>query len=132
MLKYYSSIRVLSKALTAEDIENILNIKFDEKREIGQPRTIKTILKFNENIWILKSNTEANLPLENHIENLFEKIGPEIKNFPKLDENNCEVVCQCIIEGNSEEDGYPEIYFSPNLIKKLSIINASIDVDIYI
>jgi hypothetical protein len=132
MLKYYSSIRVLSKSLNAEEIENILNIKFDEKREIGQPRTIKTILKFNENIWILKSNTDANLPLENHIESLFDKIGPEIKRFSQLEENDCRVVCQCIIEGNSEEDGYPEINFSPNLIKKLSIINASIDVDLYI
>jgi len=132
MIKYYSSIRVLSKSLNAEEIGNILSIKFDEKREIGQPRTKKTILKFTENVWILKSNTDPNLPLENHIENLFEKIGPEIKNFSQLEEKNCEVVCQCIIEGDYEEDGYPEIYFSPNLIKNLSLINASIDVDLYI
>ena len=130
MLKFYSSIDVFSKSLNAEEIENILNIKFDEKSEIGQPRTKKTILKFTENIWTLKSNTDPNIPLKNHIENLFEKIGPNIKNFPQLG-NNCEVQCSCIIDGD-EDDGNPEINFPSNLIKKLSLINASIDVDLYI
>jgi hypothetical protein len=130
MLKYYSSIDVFSKSLNAEEIENILNIKFDEKREIGQPRTKKTILKYTENVWILKSHTDPNIPLKNHLENLFEKIGPNIKNFSQL-VNNCEVQCSCIIEGD-EEDGNPEINFPSNLIKKLSLINASIDVDLYI
>jgi len=130
MLKFYSSIDVFSKSLDAEEIGNILKIKFDEKREIGQLRAKNSILKYAENVWKLKSNTDPNLPLDNHIENLFEKIGPNIKNFTQL-ENNCEVQCSCIIEGD-EEDGNPEINFPSNLIKKLSLINASIDVDLYI
>ena len=130
MLKYYASIDVFSKSLNAENIENILNIKYDEKREIGQPRAKKTILKYTENIWKLKSNTDPNLPLEHHIENLLERIGPNIKNFSQLGDN-CEVQCSCIIEGE-EEDGTPEIGFPSSLIQKLSLLNASIDVDLYI
>ena len=129
MLKYFSSIKVFSKSLSAEEIENILNVKFDEKRKIGDPRS-KSILTFSENVWILKSSISPDLPLSDHVENLFEKIGPEIKNFPKI-ENTCEVECSCIIEGN-EEDGSPEINFPPGLIKKLSLINAGIDVDMYL
>jgi hypothetical protein len=129
MLKYFSSINIFSKSLSAEEIENILNVKFDEERKMGYPRS-KSILTYSENAWILNSSISPDLPFSAHIESLLEKIEPKIKNFSKI-ENNCEVECQCIIEGN-EEDGSPEINIPPHLIKKLSFINAGIDVDIYI
>jgi len=132
MFKYSSSIYVSSKLIKAEDIEKILNIKFDEKREIGQPFGKIGKLKFDENYWILKSDTAQDLPLENHINNLFEKIGSNIKNFALLGKN-CEVQCSCYIKGDNEVEDYnPEINLTSDLIKKLSLINASIDVDLYI
>ena len=61
---------------------------------------------------------------------MLKQIRPKINNLLPLNDN-CEVICQCVVERN-EEDGSPEINFQSNLIKDLSSINASLDVDIYI
>jgi hypothetical protein len=92
-------------------------VKFDEKREIGQLRGKNVIAKFSDNIWILKSSADTSLPLSHHVENLSEKIGSNMKYFSLLTKN-CEVVCQCLIEGDQEENRPEEKlacpFFSPD------------------
>lgn len=132
MIKYIANLSVFSKELTAEDIEDILSIKADKKKKMGDKRIEyeKCILRNEENIWVLTSKIDPSLPLSEQIESLFKRIRPKIKNF-SLIEKKCEVVFDCIVEGDLD-DGNPELNFPTRLIKDFSLINASLDIDLYL
>jgi Domain of unknown function (DUF4279) len=133
MFRYSSSINVLSKSKTVEQISEILNMKSDDQKKNRKNELIDTTKKNEDNVWVLKSSTDPSLPIENQIEDLFLKIKNNKKNF-RLLYNDCKVKCSCIIEGDkgNEEDYNPEIGFPPNLIKDLSDINADLEIELFL
>lgn len=128
MDQYIVKLGVYSKKYSAEEINNILAINYDQCWVKGMPRSTRSnIMKFEQHAWFLVSDTSNQVPLDRQIKKLFERIEPSVDKFSQL-YNECEIYFNCTIEG----DENPELHFPREIIQMMSTIQASLDVDIFI
>lgn len=131
MILHEVSFRIYSKIFSIKQIEQIIGIKCDEKKEIGDIRVAnkKCLLKFDENVWILKSSVENSRPISFHLIDLINRVKSKTREFSQL--KNCDVMFECIINGD-EGDGMPEINIPNKIIIDIATLNASLDIDLYL
>lgn len=129
MVKYGIKLGIYSKKYSAEEINKLLTIAYDQCWVMGMPRSPRSsVMKFEQHAWFIVSDPSLNqVPLDRQIKKLFERVEPSIDKFAKL-YNDCEIYFNCTIEG----DENPELNFPKEIIYLISKIQASLDVDIYI
>lgn len=128
MIQYSVKLGVYSKVHSAEDINKILNLNYDQCWVMGMPRSARSsIMKFAQHAWFIVSDTSNQVSLDVQIKNIFDKIKPSIDKFKQLHKES-EIYFNCVIEG----DENPEMNFPKEVIQLINSIQASLDVDMFI
>lgn len=126
-MKYKGNFSIFSKELTPEELNSLLGIGADAMMYIGEPRAKGSKLKWEENVWVLRSTRDPEKPLSEHLQELVERLLPYFERLEMVIDR-CEFIFDCVIEG----DDNPELNFPPQLIKSIAKLNASLDVDLYV
>lgn len=128
MIKYNAKIGIYSTKFSADEISNILGIRYDVSWVKDAPRSARSsTIKFEQHGWFLLSNLASEEPLNAHITQLLERFKPYKEQLTKISDD-CVVYMNCDIEG----DENPELFFDEKNIKELAEIQASLDIDAFI
>lgn len=118
-------LKILSKCLSPEDMGNIIGLKVDKSWRIGDFRG-KTKIQERMNGVVIGSRLDKSEELENHILDLFNRISGHEKSIKALSsDNSVELSCAVYAEV------VPALYFEKEVIRKISEIGASFDIDLY-
>ena len=126
--KIISDFRLKSRDIDSSVITSHINL---------QPTTVwkmgdcigQSILKRKENAWILSTNKQECIDLEIQLDFLLKTITPNIQRIISACEKynlTAEFFSAAYIE-----EIMPSLYVSKEIIKKISGLNASLDVDLY-
>jgi hypothetical protein len=126
-MEYKGNFSIFSKKLTPEELNSLLGITADAMMHIGEPRVKGSKLKWDENVWVLRSKSESGRPLAEHLQELIDRLLPHSERLEMV-VDKCEFFFDCVIEG----DENPELNFPPQLIKSIAKLNAALDVDLYV
>lgn len=121
------SLCISSVSLSTEEIGDRIGIPADRLIQKGSPRGKSPILKHAENVWILKSKSAPNDPLEMHVANLRKQLTGIEQRINAL-RPTCSIECSCVVTGGSE----PPLNIPSDLVHWLGEIGASLDIDLYI
>lgn len=125
--EYYAKLGIFSSILKPDEIDNILNIDCDKSYLKNELRG-KTLIREKENGWIIYSRISRDLPINNHIEDILERISLVIDKINDIaNKPDTEVELGCIIHSTEE----PPVYFTKEQISIIGKIGASIDIDLY-
>jgi hypothetical protein len=128
MNQYYTKLGIYSEKYSAEDINNILGVKFDKCWVMGMPRSARSdVIFFEKHAWFIVSEMSYDTTLDCQIENIFERIKPSVDKLKDLF-SECEIVFNCSVEG----DENPILNFPHKIIEMMNSIQASLDIDLLI
>ncbi len=121
-----ANLSIFTKSYTPEELNKIIGINADKIMHCGEARSKGSSMKWEENVWVITSTKKESNILSEHIRELLDRIKPFSDKLLKL--QNCEIQFDCIIEG----DENPELSFSNDLMRDISNLNASLDIDMYV
>ena len=119
-------LKIISNRQTPEQITDTVGLTCDKSWRIGDKRG-KTIIVEKNNGWVLNSSLPKSASLEAHVENLLERLSPcaaKIQMFAEHDD----VEFSCVIYAATP----PALNFSKVVVQNISLLGASLDVDLYL
>ena len=122
------SFNICGFSCKPEDISRLLGIQPDEAHAKGEPRgTGKAVCR--ESLWVLRSRVSPNLEIENHINDIMERLEPVHEKVCSLPgKYYCYLSCGVDIY---DGPGGPAVEFDAKTLRILGTIGASLDVDVY-
>jgi hypothetical protein len=124
--KHYVNIRILDEEVLPEQMTEEIGINPSKSWHKGDIRP-KTCIKEKNNGWELQSCLAHEAPLVEHIDYLLSVIKPVHKQFQNLTQKYYAQL-SCIVYFDEE---LPELSFDKYLLKQLTDLNLSLDIDIY-
>lgn len=120
--------RIVGFPMSPEVLTDKLGLKPTDTWKKGDAgRIAKTT--FKNNGWELSSGLNKSVDLKTHVGTLLDNITPFKKNFVKVcSEYPPDLICVVYSYGGDR----PAIVFERDIIKELTELNASIDVDLYV
>jgi hypothetical protein len=126
--EYYSELIITSNTITPIQISNILGILYDECHLVGDLRK-NTIIQEKENVWIIRSHLLRSISINEHINELLERISPTIERIGELaTQHEIRVQFSCVIFTSTR----PPLSFSREQVVLISKLGANIDIDLYL
>jgi hypothetical protein len=126
MSNTHVSLRVMSETVLPVEITARLGFEPDHAWVKGDVRK-GTKLSEVENGWELKSSTNGEAQLQQHVARLLDKISPVANNLKELS-GSCSVQISCVVYAEAP----PPLNFPADLISRMAAVNASLDIDLYI
>lgn len=115
--------------LEPEEITTALGIVPTETWKVGDLISKKATFHHKQNGWSLKSKLEDSATLEDHVESVLEQLKPSWQPLVKMcTRYYTEIECVIYVFG----DDSPAIHFNRETLKRISELNAEIDIDLYI
>ncbi len=125
--EFGAKLGIFSDIIPPDKISEIVGIKPDKSYLKGERRG-KTKIQQKENGWIIYSKVGRNAPLQDHINNLIERIENHTDQIANIAKNqDVEVELGCTVWS----DDRPPLYFTKEQISILNKICAGIDIDLY-
>ena len=119
---------ILSESLEPKRIQQAVDLEPDKSWKRGDVRK-PTLLRERENGWLLESKNVLEYDLEEHLSYIKKTIGGREKVIKELMENQgCEIQVSCVFYCKTP----PELNIRNELVTWLSIIGASLDIDVNI
>jgi hypothetical protein len=119
-------LKIISYCQVPQQITNMVGLACDKSWLIGDKRG-KTIIVEQNNGWVLNSSLPKSASLEAHVENLLKRLSPYADKIQKFAEHD-NVEFSCVIYATTP----PALNFSNAVIQKISLLGASLDVDLYL
>jgi len=111
-----------------EELTKMLECEPSKTRKIGDI-LVSPKHPARQNSWEIKSELPESESLENHIEEIINKIRPNIESFIKIcNQYQSGLLCAIDIYDRKE----PPLYFDEKIISFLGKLNASLDIDQYL
>jgi hypothetical protein len=124
--KVYVRLKIISDALTPEQISNRLGMSPSKSWHAGDRRG-PTIIKEKCNGWVLESDLPPGAPLEAHVESLLARLAPLSDRIESLAEGNI-VEFSCVAYAKEA----PALNFQKSLLRQIVNLGASLDIDLYL
>ena len=105
-----------------------LKIAPTETWKVGDIRAKGTILRFNNNGWLIESMLGKQHSINEHVGELFRMLKPGWKALKKI---SSKYHLELALTVTSYDATGPELGFDSGVIKKLAEINSRVDVDLY-
>ncbi len=122
----FVQLKILSNQLLPEEIDSCVGMTSDWSWMAGDYRKNTRIIE-KSNGWVLNSGLGKQEQLISHINKLLERVYPYREKL-KLLSQNYTIEFSCAIY--SEEA--PPLYFEKGIIEQLSMIGATLDIDLYV
>lgn len=122
----YVRLKIISKTLLPEEIDEIIGIKCDKSWKLNGYLT-GTKIKKKDNGWILSSTLDVSEDLELHVSNVLVRLVSVVEKIKALSEQNTVEFSLAIY---SKER--PILSFDKETIAILGQLGASLDIDLYI
>ena len=114
-----------------EEITSILGIMPTKTWKIGDLISPRGRRYYEFNGWRLQSELQDSAELEEHVVSVLTKLQPSRKALIELcSQYDSEI--SCVIYASDRDEQVPAIHFEPSIVKKISELNAAIDVDMYL
>ena len=125
-MEIFVSLSITSREMTADEIVANIGMAGDRLWGVGDIR-MGTSIKESRNGWKIESHREMCDDIEPAIQSLLDRtIGYE-KKFDFLGDR-CEALVRCVIYSKET----PALYVHADLIKRISLLNASLDFDLFL
>jgi Domain of unknown function (DUF4279) len=120
-------IKILSDTLSPEEISRRLRREPDRSWNKGtaDPKVSRNMSKFNA--WILNSGLPKDVPIENQVAALLEKVQPVAREILEISATET-VDFSCVVYSDAE----PPIYFDNKTLSAITSLGANLDVDLYL
>ncbi len=122
----FVQLKILSNLLLPKEIDSYVGVISDQSWKAGDYRK-NTRITEKSNGWVLNSGLGKQERLISHINKLLERIYPYREKLKFLSQNNT-IEFSCVVY--SEE--VPPLYFEKDIIEQLSMIGATLDIDLYV
>lgn len=118
-----------SEDLEPEEITAVIGIVPTKTWKVGDLISKGATLRHKQNGWSLKSKLEDSATLEDHVESVLERLKPSWQHLVKMcTRYYTEIECIIYVYG----DDSPAIHFNRETLKRISELNAEIDIDLYV
>jgi hypothetical protein len=126
--EFRAKLGIFCDTLSADEITKFIGIESD-KSYLKDDHRGKTTIRQKENGWIIYSTIGRDAPLEDHVNNLLERINNHTDKIAEIARKpNVEVELGCTIWTGDR----PSLFFTQKHISVLHKIGASIDIDLYV
>jgi hypothetical protein len=119
-------LKVLSLERTPDQITATIGLPYDSCWRIGDIRS-HTIIKEEDNGWVLSSGLPRSAGLEEHVDMLLSLLDSRADLVRSLSTTSS-IEFSCVIYADTP----PAINFDESVITKLASLGASLDIDLYI
>lgn len=124
--KVHVRLKIISDALTPEQVSEIVGLKPTKSWRIGDRRGPTTIKEKN-NGWLLESDLPRDAPLETHVTSLLTRLAPFAERIESLAEENA-VEFSCVAYAKEA----PTLNFDKSVLRQIVNLGASLDIDLYL
>jgi len=119
----------LTGRFNPDNVSEKLGISPTKTWRLGEPIQ-KTLLSYKHDGWCLSSDEVDTLDLDEQFTKIWNIIQPYNSTIVDIcDELNLHAEIACAVD--VEDDQYPVLHFKRESIKRISELNAEIDIDIY-
>ena len=136
MTETHTSLTIMSKKITGQEINKLLDFNNTEIYDIGDFRRIGKVFKRTpekENSWIVKSELGFDEDFDNHVNNILSQLDDILKNFHKLNGLTKNILsCAIYFTSDGQYDYKIDFYLEKETVKKLSDLNVNISYEIYV
>lgn len=130
-IKIRVHLDIFSNTLSPDAITNLVGLTPDATWSTGELIHPRLVIKHKENGWRIDTGDKHGIDLSLYISEILERIKPVYSRIKKLvDEKRVEVELCCVLRMYSQST--PSIYITPDIIKYIHELNATIDIDMYI
>ena len=121
----FVKLKIISDELTKSDITSLIGLEGDYAWSKGEYRK-NTKIKEKRHGWAIESQINKGLDINSHLRALLDRtLGYEDKIEQLLPKAEILVSCAVYFEET------PSLYFDADLIKRMSLIGADFDIDLY-